>query len=306
MVKVSEGRRRRSDAWCPFFRVWSLACRLEFQKEQCASFVIDFSIRTRVHRASSEGGKEKPKLRFRRFLFEAIDVLALVMPSCKSGATSPSSLNTVKTKSGPEQTASSKRAGSILAGSTSSSARVTDDGSLRGHTTAGKAKPLLGCSRCVARLERSVCGGCVGAAVPRLQKLMTEAAEATTPIPNATILEDEDRAASTQLCWMVLMICKGAAPNIVFLSGDSEGLVAWRQLTEKYEPKMRTRFAGQLMSILSFSLQDDTTERIPSWERELATYESDSNKVLDDEIKIGTFLLRSPESPDDDSLAGAC
>ena len=77
---------------------------------------------------------------------------------------------------------------------------------------------------------------------------------------------------------------------------DSEGPDAWRLLTEKFEPKMRTRFAGQLMSILSFSLQGDTAERITAWEREIATYERDSGKVLDDEIKIGTFLLRLPES----------
>ena len=135
--------------------------------------------------------------------------------------------------------------------------------------------------------------GYAGAAVPRLQKLMEEAMKAEGPIP---ILEEDDRAASAQLYWMLLMICKGAALNIVFLAGDSEGLEAWRLLTEKYEPKMRTRFAGQLMSIWSFSLQGDTAERITAWEREIATYERDSGKVLDDEIKIGTFLLRLPES----------
>ena len=32
--------------------------------------------------------------------------------------------------------------------------------------------------------------------------------------------------------------------------------------------------------------------RITAWEREIATYERDSGKVLDNEIKIGTFLLR--------------
>ena len=89
-----------------------------------------------------------------------------------------------------------------------------------------------------------------------------DAAKAAAPIPNATILDDDDPAASAQLYWMMLMICKGAALNTVFLAGDSEGLEAWRQLTEKYEPKMRTRLAGQLMSILSFSLQGDTSERI--------------------------------------------
>ena len=123
------------------------------------------------------------------------------------------------------------------------------------------------------------------------------AAKAATPIPNATIVEDEDRAASAQLHRMMLMICKGAALKIVFLACDSEGLEAWRQLTEQYEePKMRTRFAGQLVSILSFSLQGDTTERITAWERECATYERDSGNFLNEEIKIGTLLIRFPGS----------
>ena len=99
------------------------------------------------------------------------------------------------------------------------------------------------------------------AAVPRLQKVMDDGAKAAAPIPIATILDDDDREASAQFYWRMLVICKGAALNTVFLAGDSEGLEAWRQLTEKYEPKMRTRFAAHLMSILSFSLQVDTTVR---------------------------------------------
>ena len=65
---------------------------------------------------------------------------------------------------------------------------------------------------------------------------------ATETTPNATIVDDVDRAASAQLYWMMLMICKGAALNTGFLAEDSEGFEAWRQLPEKYEPKMRTRF----------------------------------------------------------------
>ena len=59
---------------------------------------------------------------------------------------------------------------------------------------------------------------------------------------------------------------------------------------------MRTRFASQLMSIMSLSLQGDATERITAWGHEMATYERDSCKVFDDEIKFGTVLLRLPES----------
>ena len=59
---------------------------------------------------------------------------------------------------------------------------------------------------------------------------------------------------------------------------------------------MRTPFTGQLMSILSYSFQGDTTERITAREREIATYERDSGKILDDEIKVGVVMLRLPES----------
>ena len=142
----------------------------------------------------------------------------------------------------------------------------------------------------------TVCKRYAGAAIPRLQKQMDNAAKATELTPNATILDDDNRAASAPLDWMMLMMCKGAALNTVFLAGDSEGLGAWRQLTEKYEPKVRTRFAGQLMSILSYSFQGDATERITAWEREMATYVRDSGKILDDEIKVGAVLLRLPES----------
>ena len=69
----------------------------------------------------------------------------------------------------------------------------------------------------VARLEHSS-RGYAGAAIPRLQKLMDNAAKATAPTPNATIFDDEDRAPSAQLCWMTLMICNGAALNTVFRS----------------------------------------------------------------------------------------
>ena len=112
----------------------------------------------------------------------------------------------------------------------------------------------------MARLEHSVHG--VRWRSDTTQKLMDNAAKATEPTPNATILDDDDRAASAQLYWMMLMICKGAALNTVFLAGDSEGLEAWQQLTVKYQPKVRTRFAGQLMPILSYSFQGDATERI--------------------------------------------
>ena len=39
-----------------------------------------------------------------------------------------------------------------------------------------------------------------------------------------------------------------------------------------------------------------TFVRITAWEREIATYERDTGKILDDESKVGAVLLRLPES----------
>ena len=44
------------------------------------------------------------------------------------------------------------------------------------------------------------------AAVPRLLKLMMEASAASTPVPNPTILEEDDRDALVLLCWMMSSI----------------------------------------------------------------------------------------------------
>ena len=69
---------------------------------------------------------------------------------------------------------------------------------------------------------------------------------------------------------------------------------------------MRTRFAGQLMSILSYTFQCDATERITAWEREMAKYECDSGKIFDDEIKVGAVLLRLREAQLKNHFADAC
>ena len=61
-----------------------------------------------------------------------------------------------------------------------------------------------------------------GIAVPRLQKLMVQAAKAGAPIPNAAILQEDDRAALAQLYRMMLMIC--ARESYFDLGIGSEGI----------------------------------------------------------------------------------
>ena len=63
-----------------------------------------------------------------------------------------------------------------------------------------------------------------GAVVPKLQHLMSEFARTAAQMANATTSDDDGRTASAQLCWLLLMICQGAAWNIVLEAGDGEGL----------------------------------------------------------------------------------
>ena len=122
--------------------------------------------------------------------------------------------------------------------------------------------------------------GYAGAAMPRLQRLMDNG-----PTPNATIVDDQDPGS----------VGTALLEDAHDLQGcSSQRSVPGRRQRRVSKPKVRTRFARQLMSILSFSLQDDTTERIS--DREMATYECDCCKILDDEIKVGAVLLRLPES----------
>ena len=106
--------------------------------------------------------------------------------------------------------------------------------------------------------------GYAAAAVPGPEAGTTRAAEANPMVPNAT-LEASVVRVSQQLYWMLLMLCKNTALQIVVGAGRGEGLEAWRLLVERYEPRLRTRYAAQLMKIMSFSLQGDLLERLGLW-----------------------------------------
>ena len=120
--------------------------------------------------------------------------------------------------------------------------------------------------------------GFASAAVPGAEAGMTRAVEADAIVLNAT-LEASATRVSQQLYWMLLMLCKNSALQIVVGAGRGEGLEAWKQLVERYEPRLRTRYAAQLMKIMSFSLQGDLLERLGLWEREMQLYEQGSGKI---------------------------
>ena len=135
--------------------------------------------------------------------------------------------------------------------------------------------------------------GYAAAAVPGCEAGMSRAVGAKAIALNATL----ESQPSQHLYWMPLMLCKNTALQIVVGARGGEGLEAWKLLVERYEPRLRTRYAAQLMKIMSFSLQGDLLERLGLWEREIQLYGSGSGKVLDAEFRIGTFMRQLLEGP---------
>ena len=83
--------------------------------------------------------------------------------------------------------------------------------------------------------------GYAAATCAGLGAAMERAAAQEVPALNAT-LEHGDTRLSQQLYFMLLMVIKGAPLQIVLGAGRGEGLESWRQLKERFEPRLRTRY----------------------------------------------------------------
>ena len=131
------------------------------------------------------------------------------------------------------------------------------------------------------------------AVMPALELLLTRAETTADDVMNVSF-NDVERKASLQLYHLLIMTCQGSALNRVVNSGQSQGLKAWRSLTQFYDPNSKPRKVALLMELLSFSFEGDLTSRIESYERELQRYHSLSGRDLDEDVKVGIVLKQLP------------
>ena len=90
---------------------------------------------------------------------------------------------------------------------------------------------------------------------------------------------------------ILVMTTAGAALEKCHNAGVNEGFEAWRQFVMEWEPKLRTRFVGLLMNVLSYQFRDDIQNKLAAFERLVHDNESQSSKTVDDDIKIGVTML---------------
>ena len=92
-------------------------------------------------------------------------------------------------------------------------------------------------------------------------------AELCTALRNAE-MSDSGRVASTDLYRLLLNLCIGTAFAKIVNAGEGEGALAWKAIIDRWDPKMRTRQAGILLSVLKWSFACDILGRMESFERE--------------------------------------
>ena len=85
------------------------------------------------------------------------------------------------------------------------------------------------------------------------QGLQTAESEPNMQVQNVH-LNPEQRGASTQLYFALVMLTTGRALDKVQGAGAGEGFQAWRELHNYWQPRTATRFVGLLREIITFQI----------------------------------------------------
>ena len=126
---------------------------------------------------------------------------------------------------------------------------------------------------------------------PALKVEMQRVERLPTAENNAGLIDDEQIQASTDL-----HLCLCTAPRvqlwIVVNTGSAEGLRVWQLLVKRYDPHIRSRTAGQRLSLLQFDFSGDMLAKLEAYERDLALYEQASGEKISDVLRVGIVLNR--------------
>ena len=125
---------------------------------------------------------------------------------------------------------------------------------------------------------------------PALKDEMQRVERLSTAETNAGLPEGEQVQASSDLYHLLLHSTSGPALDRVVNAGSAEGLRAWQLLVERYDPHIRSRTAGQLLSLLQFDFSGDMLAKLEACERDLALYEQASGEKISDGLRVEIVL----------------
>ena len=123
----------------------------------------------------------------------------------------------------------------------------------------------------------------------RLGDLMRQA-ESSPIAVDMPVMSDEERRAGRELYHILISLVRGPALDKVVNAGEYNGLEAWRLLSDRYDPKIRSRTAGQLVHLLRWNFSGDVLTRLEAFEREVTLYTGNSGETVSDNLRIGLVL----------------
>ena len=136
------------------------------------------------------------------------------------------------------------------------------------------------------------------AAIEGIEAAMTTTETQISQLVQNVHLNPEERAASSQIYFALIMLCGGRALDRVPGAGNGEGSHAWRELHLYWQPKTSTRFVGLLTEIICFKMggcAGDLLGNLETWKRQLRDFEKQTQFVLPDFMKIGLLLVNLQE-----------
>ena len=115
-------------------------------------------------------------------------------------------------------------------------------------------------------------------------------------VANAALAADEAQA-SWELHHLLINITRGPPLTLVVNAGEQEGLRAWAALVQRYEPRLRSRQAGQLMELLKFHFTGDVLAQLSEFEKEINLYCANTSENFSDRLRCGIVIANLPSGP---------
>ena len=134
---------------------------------------------------------------------------------------------------------------------------------------------------------------------PLLREEMKDAETRNTPILRAN-LEDAEAEASAEMYHLLLHLTRGSALDIVTGAGEFEGLESWRLLVKRFDPTLKSRFAGNLLEIMNwdFGGADGALDKLHLFEKALRLYETKTKETVSDNMRIGIVINQLAKNRD--------
>ena len=107
----------------------------------------------------------------------------------------------------------------------------------------------------------------------------------------ARVLGSNAKTAAGQLHHYLIATCNGKALTLVERAGRGEGLESWRLLLQRFEPRTRQSRVVKHIQLLNWDFTTgDFVDNLEQFDKEVAKYEKEAERVMDEEEKIGLII----------------